>query len=137
VPSPPPPIWIGGSSDKALERAAKWGDGWAPFFSIGEKDKVTSAGAIGSVADLAEKVARLKTLRAGLGKPALSDISITSPYFPDANTREAAEKLRGILHELAAAGVTWFTMILRSPSRAAFLENLDWFDAEIMAHFSA
>jgi probable F420-dependent oxidoreductase len=136
VPNPAPPIWIGGSSDKALERAVKWGDGWAPFFSIGQDDQEESAGAIGSIATLAKKVTRLKEMRVAQGKTGAYDISITSPYFPEANTREAAEKMRGILQELTDAGVTWFTMILRSPSRAEFLENLAWFDEEVMAHFT-
>ena len=45
VPDPAPPIWIGGGSDKALERAARWGDGWSPFFEIGRascRERVSS-----------------------------------------------------------------------------------------------
>lgn len=30
VQKPHPPVWIGGNSDKALERAAAYGDGWHP-----------------------------------------------------------------------------------------------------------
>jgi 5'-nucleotidase len=26
-------LWIGGGSDKAVQRAAHWGDGWCPFFA--------------------------------------------------------------------------------------------------------
>src|SRR5271165_6329057 len=31
-PSPPVPVWVGGSSDAALARAATAGDGWIPLF---------------------------------------------------------------------------------------------------------
>lgn len=31
-PSPPVPLWFGGSSDAALRRTAHWGDGWVPLF---------------------------------------------------------------------------------------------------------
>jgi alkanesulfonate monooxygenase SsuD/methylene tetrahydromethanopterin reductase-like flavin-dependent oxidoreductase (luciferase family) len=33
LPAPPPvPVWVGGSSEAALRRAAKLGDGWMPLF---------------------------------------------------------------------------------------------------------
>jgi probable F420-dependent oxidoreductase len=31
VQQPHPPLWVGGDSDAALRRAARFGDGWAPF----------------------------------------------------------------------------------------------------------
>jgi probable F420-dependent oxidoreductase len=136
VPAPAPPIWIGGGSDKAIERAVKWADGWAPFFAIGTADSSEEAGAITTIPQMARKIAQLKELRAKLGRTGPFEISTTSPYFPDANTPAAAEKLRGIVHELEAAGATWFTMILGCPSRAGYLENLAWFDQEVMAHFT-
>ena len=42
VPSPkqrPIPIWIGGSADKVIKRAAKLGDGWMPILSPGKEGK--------------------------------------------------------------------------------------------------
>ncbi len=42
VPSPkqrPIPIWIGGSSDSVIKRAAKLGDGWMPILSPDEEGK--------------------------------------------------------------------------------------------------
>ena len=136
APSPPPLIWVGGGSDKAVERAALWGDGWAPFFNIPSASNVVTDGAITTVADLAQKIVRCKAIRGDSGKPGAFDISVTSPYFPEVYTPEAAEKLREILRELASIGVTWFTMILLAPSRKAYLENLIWFDQEVMAHFA-
>jgi alkanesulfonate monooxygenase SsuD/methylene tetrahydromethanopterin reductase-like flavin-dependent oxidoreductase (luciferase family) len=32
APAPPVPVWVGGSSDAALHRAATLGDGWVPLF---------------------------------------------------------------------------------------------------------
>ncbi|TFG77199.1 MAG: TIGR03619 family F420-dependent LLM class oxidoreductase [Thermodesulfobacteriales bacterium] len=39
VQKPYPPIWIGGGSDKAIERAATYGDGWHPVGLTPEKLK--------------------------------------------------------------------------------------------------
>ncbi|MCK9540702.1 MAG: LLM class flavin-dependent oxidoreductase [Novosphingobium sp.] len=41
--SPHPPIWVGGISDAALRRAAKWGDGWISDNAMtiaGEKERI-------------------------------------------------------------------------------------------------
>ncbi len=35
--SPPVPVWIGGSSDAAVERAARVGEGWVPLFVTPEE----------------------------------------------------------------------------------------------------
>ncbi len=37
LPEPPPvPVWVGGSSEAALRRAANWADGWMPLFLSSE-----------------------------------------------------------------------------------------------------
>jgi hypothetical protein len=37
------------------------------------------------------------------------------------------------VQELAAAGVTWVTVILPGKTRAQFLDNLAWFGEEVVA----
>jgi len=48
-------------------------------------------------------------------------------------SRETAERYLEALRELAGVGVNWATVQLPHPSRAAFLENVDWFGREVVA----
>lgn len=133
-PKPQPAIWIGGGSDKAVQRAARWGDGWSPFFAAPTQSKLNQDLGIQSIEQLREKVVQLEEMRAALGKTAPFDIVIgPRARFKD-KTRDEAEKLRNELGELAHAGVTWAMIDPGHSSRAAYLENVQWFGEEIVAH---
>jgi probable F420-dependent oxidoreductase len=137
VPSPPPPIWIGGGSDKAVERAARWGDGWMPYFSVPTNDPTVKASSIVSMEHFAEKLERLKELRDKQGRQSPFDVAVGSPVRPKATTRSEAEKFVETARQLAAHGATWMWTPLQSPSRAAFLESVAWFGEEVIAQFNA
>ena len=131
----PPPIWVGGGADKAVERAARWGDGWAPFLSRPTNDPQIDRSAIRSVAELGEKIARLRALREEMGKPAACDVAVAPPYFPQDRSRAEVEQYCEKIAELEAIGVTWLTAVIRQPSKAAYLDTLAWYSEEIMARF--
>lgn len=135
IPSPPPPIWVGGGSDKAVERAARWGDGWAPFLSRPVKDQHADISSIKSVAELAQKIGRLRAMREELGKAAICDVSVAPPYFPKSMTRSDAEAYCESVEELASVGVTWLTVTIPARDRASFLEKLAWFSEDVMSRF--
>jgi alkanesulfonate monooxygenase SsuD/methylene tetrahydromethanopterin reductase-like flavin-dependent oxidoreductase (luciferase family) len=59
VPDPPPPIWIGGSDDRAVQRAARCGDGWCPFFLRAGQSKINQDIALRSTQQLAERISSL------------------------------------------------------------------------------
>ena len=60
APNPQPAIWIGGGSDKAVQRAARWGDGWSPFFAAPTQSKLNQESGIQSIEQLREKVVHLE-----------------------------------------------------------------------------
>jgi probable F420-dependent oxidoreductase len=135
VPSPRPPLWIGGGSSKAIERAARWGDGWMPFTSRPTDNKEVAASAINSIQEMKDKIAQLLELRDKLGRRGHFDISPTPFYYPQANTRSEARRVCEDLAELAAAGATWVNAGLAAPSRAAYLDSVAWFGQEVIPHF--
>jgi probable F420-dependent oxidoreductase len=135
VPSPPPPIWIGGSSDKAVERSARLGDGWMPYFSLPTNDPTVRQSSIVSMDHFTEKLERLQELRARLGRRGTFEVAVGSPFRPKAPTRVDADRFLDGARELAARGATWMWTPLLAPSRAAFLENVAWFGEDIISRF--
>ena len=61
VQKPHPPIWVGGHSDRALRRAAEFGDGWIPLG--------TFPPAVFDFTELERKIARLRVLTIRAGRP--------------------------------------------------------------------
>lgn len=133
APEPQPRIWIGGGSDKAVERAARWGDGWCPFFAAPTMSKLNQDTGIQTVEQLADKIARLRDLRAEHGRSVPFDISIGPQVQIKDRTPAEAEQFLEAVDQLARAGVTWIAVDLRHPDRSAYIENVLWFGEEIIA----
>ena len=133
VPDPAPPIWIGGSSDKALERAARHGDGWCPFYATPGMSAINAESCVRSDEHLRELIARLQERRAALGKHGSFDIVLGPRMRVKAPTAETAERFLAALAALAQAGVTWATVNFAHPSRAAYLELVEWFGENVVA----
>jgi probable F420-dependent oxidoreductase len=137
VPAPPPPVWIGGGSDKAVERAARAGDGWIPHFVGPTEDPIVRRSSVVSMDHFAEKIDRLKELRASLGRTGPFDIAPGSPFRPKSTTAADAERLLQDAHDVAARGATWMWTTLPAPSVAGYLESIAWYGEEVIARFRA
>jgi len=134
-PEPPPKIWVGGSSDKALTRAAVHGDGWCPFFSISHHSKLNRESGIQSVADLQQKIEFIRERRDQLGRGGDFDVNIAISSIDDFANRAQAEAER-FLEELArlkGVGVNWVTLKLPHPDLAQYIDNVRWFGEQIVA----
>ncbi|MDG2005349.1 MAG: TIGR03619 family F420-dependent LLM class oxidoreductase [Novosphingobium sp.] len=134
IPNPPPAIWIGGGSDKAVERAARWADGWCPFFAAPSMSKLNRDTGIHSVEHLAEKIARLMELRGEAGRSGAFDICIGARARVGFGKPGGADLLLAEAEELAAVGVDWMFVDPPHPSRQAFVEHMQWFGEEVVAH---
>lgn len=132
IPEVQPPIWIGGGSDKAVERAAKWGDGWCPFFAAPTMSKINQDSGIHSVEQLGEKINDIKQMRSAQNKFGAFDITIGPRQRPTYGSTDGAQEYVDAIAELAAVGVTWATVEPPHPSRAAFIENVQWFGEEVI-----
>ncbi len=133
IPNPTPPIWIGGGSDKAVERSARWGDGWSPFFAAPTMTAANQESGIHSVEQLGNKIQEAKELRAKLGKTTPFDFVIGPQAKPKFGTSDGAQQYVDALGELAGVGVTWAMIEPPHPSRAAYIENVQWFGEEVIA----
>ena len=133
LPHPAPPIWVGGSSDKALDRAARYGDGWCPFYATPGMSRINAESGVQSDQHLRELIARLQDKRAALGRTGAFDIVLGPRMRIKAPTADTAERCLAALDALADAGVTWATVNLAHPSRAAYVELVQWFGEEVVA----
>lgn len=136
VPDPAPPIWIGGSSPKALQRAARWGDGWCPFYATPGMSAINAESGIRSMEHLGECIDRLQGHRAALGKAGPFDVVLGPRQRIKQPTAETADRFLKSIEELAAAGVTWATINLAHPSRAAYLELVEWLGKDVIPQAS-
>jgi len=136
VPTTPPPIWVGGGSDRALRRAAQWGDGWLPYFSVPTNDPDVRRSAVVSMEHFGEKVATLRQMRADLGKTGPFDFSVAPPYRPQEPSAANARRFLDEVHELAHHGVNWTWTSVPSKSLEAYLDIVRWFGEDIIAVYN-
>jgi probable F420-dependent oxidoreductase len=127
VPPSPPPIWIGGGSAKAVERAALRGDGWSPFFAAPTMTAANQASGIHTVEQLGEAITRVKELRSAHGLESAFDFIIGARSKLRIGDSASAEKYLAAVAELEAVGITWTMVELPHPSRREFIENVQWF----------
>lgn len=133
VPSPKPPIWIGGGSPAAIKRAALRGDGWSPFFAAPTMTAANQESGIQTVEQLAAAVDQIGTMRAEAGRTGAFDVAIGSQAKLKMGDADSAAAYVASVRELASVGVTWTMVDLPHPSRQAFIDNVQWFGENVIA----
>jgi probable F420-dependent oxidoreductase len=137
VPNPAPPIWVGGGSDKAVERSAKYGDGWMPHFSHPTNDPVVKASSVVSMEHFGEKVARLKEMRVKFGKAPDCALAVGAPVRPKTTTPKDVDIFLENTRKLQSYGVNYQWTTLPAASETQYLEAVAWFGEEIISKFKS
>jgi probable F420-dependent oxidoreductase len=135
VSTPHPPIWIGGNSGRARQRAAEHGDGWCPFPAPALVARTARTGALDTPELLAEAIADLRTRLDAAGRdPATVDITFTNAAggAPGSDAFNAEAHLAG-LEQLAALGVTWVQVGLPGDSVSHAVETVERYGEQIIA----
>lgn len=131
LPSPMPPIWVGGNTSIAVERAAREGDGWAPFPASRRMAAAVSTAAISDVDALGRAIARFRELTASFGRPAL-DVCFSPFSHPAHLDRADPAALVDEALALRDVGVTWLAFHLPAPTPAAFCDAVAAFGADVV-----
>jgi probable F420-dependent oxidoreductase len=131
----PLPIWAGGNSDRAIRRAVELCDGWCPFPVSGVVSTTARTDELSTIEQLRDKIQFARDLCEKNDRSSPLEICMASfgnqTMKPDARVDTA--KLIDEYAALAEAGVSWTTLSVPSPSRAAFVENVQWFGEEVVA----
>jgi probable F420-dependent oxidoreductase len=135
APQPAPPIWIGGSSDKAVARAARTADGWCPFFARAGQSKINRDTALHTTQQLADKIAKLQALRAAAGRSGAFDVVIGPPQRPELGSRAGADEYLRQLRQFSRIGVTWATTVPPASGLQDYLAYVQWFAQEVIARY--
>jgi len=137
APTVPPPIWVGGGSDKAVERAARLGDGWLPYFSVPTNDPVVMRSAVVSMDHFGEKAARLQELRAEAGRTGPFDLVVAPPFRPQEASAANAARFLDEIAQLAEHGANWIWTSIPARSLEDYLDLVAWFGEDIVAKWNA
>jgi probable F420-dependent oxidoreductase len=130
--SPRPPLWMGGNSRAAIDRAVRRCDGWAPFGVGGERAANTRTADVGTFANLRKRIALARELCERHERTAPLEICLVRPpvrWGEDPSHPSAAEEVA----ELAEMGVSWVSFRFASSSRAEFLEKIEAWSATATA----
>lgn len=129
------PIWAGGNAKRAIRRAVELCDGWCPFPVEGIVTRTARTDELSTIGHLKEKLAYAREYADEIGRSDPLTICMGrfgSTTMKPQNAGDAAQAVDAYC-ELAEAGVTWTTMSVPSPNRAAFVENVQWFGQEVAA----
>lgn len=129
------PIWAGGNANRAIRRAVEHCEGWCPFPVEGVVTKTARTDELSTIAHLKEKLAYARDHAEAIGRTEPLTICMGRLGSTTMSPQDKGDAARAVdeYGELAEAGVTWSTMSVPSPSRAAFAENVQWFGEEIAA----
>jgi probable F420-dependent oxidoreductase len=129
-----PPIWIGGNSRRARQRAVDLGDGWMPFFAPPTVARSTRTPALSTVDELRAGTADLQSLAQAAGRdPADLDVMVDAVGAAAVFTSGSADEHLTTLTELEAAGVTWVVVGVHGDDVGHALDDLAAYGERVLA----
>ena len=129
-------IWAGGNADRAIRRAVEMCEGWCPFPAEGIITKTARTEELATMAQLKDKIAYAQDHGAKIGRTDPLTICMGrfgGDHMMKPGARVDAARAIDEYAALAEVGISWSTMSVPSPSRQAFVENVQWFGEEVIA----
>jgi hypothetical protein len=131
---PPPPIWVGGNSKRAIRRAVDLGDAWSPFHSSGTVVTTARTVQMAGEEDMATGLAYLKAYAEKVGRAAPLPVILDSMHAPTPTWN--AEALLDQIGRLKELGVSGATVHIAGQTRSEWRDNAERYAAEILPRVS-
>jgi probable F420-dependent oxidoreductase len=120
--APHPPIWMGGNSRRAIERAVELCQGWSPYDVPWPRSRDTGTRSIGSNDDLRRRIAEFRRVLEERGREDTLDLCFVRGRTDWLDG--SRDQVLGELEELREMGLTWFALRLSASSSADFVEKV-------------
>jgi len=134
VQRPHPPIWVGGNSSMARQRAAEIGMGWAPLMMPAASAATTRTAPITTIEELSRAIVDLRGRGEAAGRdPAAFEIQVqSSASYIRAGMDLDVDQHVQVLNDLGGIGVTQFVAHLKVGDGAPVPELLEFYGAEVV-----
>lgn len=131
VQQPRPPIWIGGNSRKARQRAASYAEGWTPLLTDSTISQTIRTARISNAGDLRVAVDELRQFAAEAGRdPTSIDVQVEGQM--SRLVSGSAAEIQDAVGALGDAGANWFVVDLPGTSVQQALEQLQWYGENVI-----
>lgn len=128
------PIWIGGNSDRARRRVARFGDGWNPFRASSELARTARTHPLETIEDLIPMLADLHRYVEAEGRdPKTIDVTFTTGEPGPADDRFNPDVELEALEAMARVGVTWSSVGIPGDSLERAIEALKRYGEEVIS----
>jgi probable F420-dependent oxidoreductase len=131
VSQPHPPIWMGGSSKRAIQRAVEHCQGWAPIVAPKEAGEATARMAA-SFMDLERGIAYARELISAAGRTDPLDICVSLLSPAPGSEAFTVAGARAQVQELEELGVTWIGIRCAADTPEEYLEHARRFADDVM-----
>jgi hypothetical protein len=129
------PIWIGGNTDRARERVARFGDGWSPFPATPQLAKTARTKPLETLDDLSIMLDDLRRRLEDVGRdPAGIDVHFNVSQPGPGSDAFSADAHLGTIDRLTSLGVTWNSVGVPGTSLDAAIAAIEQYGAEVIAH---
>jgi probable F420-dependent oxidoreductase len=132
VARPHPPIWVGGNSRRAIERAVERGQGWLPFPNPRAASRALKTPAMETPADLAARLRFARAHSAAVGRTEPLDVccALFSRSIGGSGAGDPIA-LRDEVATLEELGVSWVTVQFDGPTRREWRLRMERFVADV------
>jgi len=128
---PHPPIWMGGNSKRAIQRAVLSCQGWSPLPTTAGRAPRTAT--VSSLEELRQRIAMVHKEIEAIGRKEPLDICLSLLQPSPGSSDYEPQQCRSYIRALSDLGVTWIGVRPTGTDRATYLDGVRRFADDVIA----